>query len=370
MPAYARLVSDGLVVEESGRPTAEASTGAADELAGDREPASDDAVLIDAYSQAVVRAAKLVGPSVVNIEIHRRPGGRAGGGRDPAPGGPAPRGPLQTGSGSGFVITRDGFILTNSHVAHAADQIDVKLSDGRVVPAQLTGSDPETDLAVLRVVADDLVPAQLGDSRRLQVGQLVVAIGNPYGFQATVTAGVVSAVGRSLRSETGHLIDSLIQTDAALNPGNSGGPLVTSTGEVVGVNTAVIAPAQGICFAIAIRTAIFVAGRLIRDGHITRGHIGVAGQTTPIRRRLVRFFDLPLESGVTVAGVEPGSPAQRAGLLPGDLIVAAEGEPVPDVDALHRLLTESTIGQRLRLDVIRLTRRREIVVTPEAAARR
>jgi S1-C subfamily serine protease len=365
MPAFARFVTDELVFEERGRPTGETP----DE---DTVPALGDAVLLDAYSQAVIRAAKLVGPSVVNLEVRRRPVGRTRDGRDrrSARSGPSPREPRPAGSGSGFVITNDGFILTNSHVAHDADEIDVTLSDGRVVSAQLTGSDPETDLAVVRVVADDLLPARLGDSRHLQVGQLVVAIGNPYGFQATVTAGVVSALGRSLRSETGHLIDNLIQTDAALNPGNSGGPLVTSAGEVVGVNTAVIAPAQGICFAIAISTAIFVAGKLIRDGQITRGRIGVAGQTTPIRRRLVRFFDLPFESGVTVAGLEPGSPAKRAGILPGDLIVGAEGEPVPDIDALHRLLTESTIGQPLRFDVIRLTQRREIVVTPEVAARR
>jgi S1-C subfamily serine protease len=337
---------------------------------------TDDAVLLDAYSQAVIRAAKIVGPAVVNIEVHGRTSrsesgageARARGRRQRRPQTGEPRqDPRQSGSGSGFVITTDGFILTNSHVAHGAERIDVTLSDGRVVPALLTGSDPETDLAVVRVDAGDLLPARLGDSRRLQVGQLVVAIGNPYGFQATVTAGVVSALGRSLRSETGHLIDNLIQTDAALNPGNSGGPLVTAAGEVVGVNTAIIAPAQGLCFAIAISTAFYVAGKLIKDGRIVRGRIGVAGQTTPIRRRLVRYFDLPLESGVTVAGVEPGSPAQRAGLLTGDLIVAAEGEPVPDIDTLHRLLTESTIGQPVRLDVIRLTQRREIVVTPEVA---
>ncbi len=353
--------TDGdLVLEEAGGVGAPGAEGG---------PAPADAALLDAYSQAVVRAAKLVGPSVVNIEVRRRRAtagrGRRSGGR---PGrGERPGEPQYAGSGSGFVITSDGFILTNSHVAHGADRIDVTLSDGRVVPAELTGSDPETDLAVLRVDADDLVPARLGDSRALQVGQLVVAIGNPFGFQATVTAGVISALGRSLRSESGYLIDNLIQTDAALNPGNSGGPLVTSAGEVVGVNTAIIAPAQGICFAIAISTAIYVAGKLIKDGRIVRGRIGVAGQTTPIRRRLVRYFDLPLETGVTVAGVEPGSPAQRAGLLPGDLIVGAEGQAVPDIDALHRLLTESTIGQPLRLDVIRLTQRREIVVTPEAA---
>jgi S1-C subfamily serine protease len=342
---YARLVADQLVVDDA--VPAGARVAAAPAAAG-------DGALLDAYSQAVIRAARLVGPSVVNLEVRRRRSRRG----------------QEAGTGSGFVITADGFILTNSHVAHGTDEIRVKLADGRVLPAQLTGSDPETDLAVVRVEGDDLVPAELGDSQRLQVGQLVVAIGNPFGFQATVTAGVVSALGRSLRSESGHLIDNLIQTDAALNPGNSGGPLVTSAGTVVGVNTAIIAPAQGICFAIAISTAIYVAGKLIKDGRITRGRIGVAGQTTPVRRRLVRYFDLPLATGVTVAGIEPGSPAQRAGLLTGDLIVAADGQPVPDVDALHRLMTESTIGQPLRLDIIRLTQRREIVVTPERAKQR
>jgi len=332
----------------------------------------------------VIRAAELVGPSVVNIDVSRRPAPQTGGrrrGRSRRPGAPgpqrAPDAPLEpgappepgyAGSGSGFVITSDGFILTNSHVAHGADGLRVTLSDGRSPTAQLVGDDPETDLAVVRVDAPDLVPARLGDSRALRVGQLVVAIGNPYGFQETVTAGVVSALGRSLRSDTGQLIDNLIQTDAALNPGNSGGPLVTSHGDVIGVNTAIIAPAQGLCFAIAISTAIYVAGKLIRDGRITRGRIGVAGQTTPIRRRVVRYFDLPLETGVLVAGVEPGSPARRAGLLPGDLIVAVDGEPLPDVDTLHRLLTEATIGRPLALRVVRLTSLKELRVTPERAA--
>ena len=339
-----------------------------------RGPDGDGAPL-DAYSRAVIRAAELVGPSVVNIDVSRRPpkasrrgrGGRTRGGRA-RPGLEQAPEPGYAGSGSGFVITSDGFVLTNSHVAHGADQLRVTLGDGRELDAQLVGDDPETDLAVLRVDAADLVPARLGDSRGLRVGQLVVAIGNPYGFQATVTAGVVSALGRSLRSDGGRLIDNLIQTDAALNPGNSGGPLVTAHGDVVGVNTAIIAPAQGLCFAIAISTAIYVAGRLIRDGHITRGRIGVAGQTTPIRRRVVRYFDLPIETGVLVAGVEPGSPAQRAGLLPGDLVVAVDGEPLPDVDTLHRLLTEATIGRPLTLKVVRLTSLKEFEVTPERAA--
>ena len=352
-------------------------TGAADAAVEDRLKAADnDDTPLDAYSSAVIRAAELVGPSVVNIDVSRRPVPQTGRRRRSRPGASGPRRapevspePGFAGSGSGFVITSDGFVLTNSHVAHGADGLRVTLNDGRDLSAQLVGDDPETDLAVVRVDATDLVPARLGDSRGLRVGQLVVAIGNPFGFQATVTAGVVSALGRSLRSDNGHLIDNLIQTDVALNPGNSGGPLVTSHGDVIGVNTAIIASAQGICFAIAISTAIYVAGKLIRDGHITRGRIGMAGQTTPLRRRVVRYFDLPLETGVLVAGIEPGSPAQRAGLLPGDLIVAIDGEPLPDVDTLHRTLTEATIGRPLTLRVVRLTSLRDVEVTPERAGR-
>jgi S1-C subfamily serine protease len=376
MTGHARFIADGLViVEDGGERERDGTAGAVREPLETRGGAVEDGALLDAYSRAVIRAAELVGPSVVNIDVGRRPAPRAGSRRRGRPGAPGPQvGPPgappgfgAAGSGSGFVITSDGFILTNSHVAHEADELRVTLGDGRELAGQLVGDDPETDLAVLRVDAPELVPARLGDSRTLRVGQLVVAIGNPFGFQATVTAGVVSALGRSLRAGDGRLVDNLIQTDAALNPGNSGGPLVTSHGDVIGVNTAIIAPAQGLCFAIAISTAIYVAGRLIRDGHITRGRIGVAGQTTPIRRRVVRYFELPLETGVLVAGVEPGSPAQRAGLLPGDLIVAIDGEPLPDVDTLHRTLTEATIGRPLTLRVVRLTSLREFAVTPERA---
>ena len=382
MTGHARSIADGLIVVDDGE-TVVARPGGVQTGLADAAGAAEDGALLDAYSRAVIRAAELVGPSVVNIDVSRRPAAQQGrrrgrpGGRGPTPGAPTPDGgrtpggspgPGYAGSGSGFVITSDGFILTNSHVAHGADAFRVTLGDGRQMSAQLVGDDPETDLAVLRVDAPELVSARLGDSRTVRVGQLVVAIGNPFGFQATVTAGVVSALGRSLRADGGQLIDNLIQTDAALNPGNSGGPLVTSHGDVIGVNTAVIAPAQGLCFAIAISTAIYVAGRLIRDGHITRGRIGVAGQTTPIRRRVVRYFDLPLETGVLVAGVEPGSPAQRAGLLPGDLIVALDEEPLPDVDTLHRTLTEATIGRPITLKVVRLTSLREVAVTPERAA--
>jgi len=326
--------------------------------------AAADATLLDAYSRAVIAAARQVSASVVNIEVRRRP--RAGERRRAPAGAELPR-EVPAGSGSGFVFTPDGFIMTNSHVVHGASGIEVTLTDGRTSAAQVVGDDPWTDVAVVRIDAPDLVPARLGDSRALQVGQLVVAIGSPYGFQTTVTAGVVSALGRSLRSQTGHLIDNLIQTDAALNPGNSGGPLVTSVGEVVGINTAVVAPAQGLCFAIALSTAQYVASRLIRDGRLAHGRIGVVAQNVPIRRRLVRFFDLTSESGILVAGVEPSSPAERAGLRNGDVIVAAQGHDLPDVDALHRLLAEHDVGTPLAFSVIRLTRRLEVELTPVEA---
>src|SRR5215831_17183639 len=308
----------------------------AEELAGD---------LMDAYSRAVITAAEKVSPSVVFIEVHQPNRSRRGN---------APRMPQETrGSGSGFIFTPDGFILTNSHVVHGATKIEVTLPDGRSYNAERIGDDPETDLAVIRIDAPDLIPVRLGDSSALKVGQLVVAIGNPYGFQYTVTTGVVSALGRSLRSQTGHLIDNVIQTDAALNPGNSGGPLVTSRGEVIGVNTAVILPAQGICFAIAINTAKFVAGRLIKDGRIKRGYLGVAGQNITLPRRLVRFHNLPVERGVVVVSVEPNSPANRAGVHEGDVIIGYGDRTVASIDDLQRLMTEEQVGSSSTLTLIR-----------------
>jgi len=259
-----------------------------------------DGPLLDAYSEAVVHAAEAVAPSVVNIEVRRKDGQRAG-------------------SGSGFIITPDGFVLTNSHVVHGADRVEVVLADGRRPDAHLIGDDPDTDLAVLRLFAPRVSPVRLGESKSIRAGQLAIAIGNPYGFQCTVTAGVVSALGRSFRARTGRLIDDIIQTDAALNPGNSGGPLVNSRGEVIGVNTAVILPAQGICFAIAIDTAKYVAAWLIKDGRIRRSYIGVGGQNVPLHRRLVRHYQLPVSSGVLVISVSARSPAHRAGLREGDL---------------------------------------------------
>jgi S1-C subfamily serine protease len=308
-------------------------------------PPSDD-TLLDAYSKAVIGAAEKVSPAVVNIDVRQRARGR----RADALGSGEVR-----GNGSGFIFTPDGFVLTNSHVVHRATRIEVSLSDGRRYHAELIGDDPDTDLAVVRIDAPALAPVTMGDSQLMRVGQVVIAIGNPYGFQASVTAGVVSALGRSLRSTSGRLIDDVIQTDAALNPGNSGGPLVTSRAEVIGVNSAVILPAQGICFAIAINTAKFVASRLIRDGKIRRGFIGVAGQNVPILRRIARFHQLSHESGIMVVSVESQSPAQRAGLLEGDVIVAYDGTPTTGIDDLHRLLTERQVGVRASLTVIRGT---------------
>jgi S1-C subfamily serine protease len=236
----------------------------------------------------------------------------------------------------------------------------------------VSGDDPDTDLAVIRITAPNLVPAQLGDSQSIRVGQLVIAIGNPYGFQYSVTAGVVSALGRTLRAQSGRLMDGVIQTDAALNPGNSGGPLVNSRGEVIGVNTATILPAQGICFATSIDTAKFVAGRLIRDGKISRSYIGVAGQNVPIPRRVVRFYQLPVETGVLIVSFETNgdaSAAKEAGLQAGDLVVGFDGQPIRGIDDLHRLLTDERIGKKIPLTVIRGVQRLTIEVVPKEAKR-
>jgi S1-C subfamily serine protease len=313
---------------------------------GLNEAALSDGELLDAYSQAVIGAAEKVSPSVVNIEVST--GDRRRG-----------------GSGSGFVFTPDGFLLTNSHVVHNASKIEVTLLDGRRGEAQLIGDDPETDLAVIRINAPNLMSVAFGDSNKIRVGQLAVAIGNPYGFQYSVTAGVVSALGRSIRSGTGRLIDNVIQTDAALNPGNSGGPLVNSRGEVIGVNTAVILPAQGICLATAINTAKFVAGQLIKEGRVRRSYIGVAGQVVPLHRRLVRYHNLAVETGILVFSTEPGGPSSRAGVQDGDVIVGYDDLPIASIDDLHRLLTDQKVGVKSNLTVIRRNEKLTLSITPE-----
>jgi S1-C subfamily serine protease len=321
-------------------------------------PVLEDDGLLDAYSRAVIAAADRVSPSVVFIEVFNREGKKAADARnEDSPSAPEGKSPGENrergGTGSGFIFTPDGFILTNSHVVHDASRIEVALLDGSRYEASLIGDDPDTDLAVIRITASNLVPAPLGDSQSMRVGQVLIAIGNPYGFQATVTAGVASALGRSLRTTSGRLIDNVIQTDASLNPGNSGGPLVNSRGEVIGVNTAIIRPAQGICFAIAINTAKRVASQLMQHGRITRGFLGVGGQDVPLHRRVVRFHNLEREEGILVISVEPGSPARQAGLREGDVIVSIGGQAVSGLDDLHRLLTEDRIGVPTTLTLIR-----------------
>ena len=317
-----------------------------------RHSVESDSFLLDEYSRTVVGAADRVAPSVVNIDIKQRVETRG-------------RAREVGGSGSGFIIAPDGFILTNSHVVHNASAITVNLSDGRDFQAQLVGDDPDTDLAVVRIDAPQLANVRLADSEKLRVGQIVIAIGNPLGFQASVTAGVVSALGRSMHAQSGRLIDNIIQTDAALNPGNSGGPLVNSAGEVIGVNTAMIRPAQGICFAIASNTAKFVAAWLIRDGKIRRSYIGVAGQNVPIHRRVVRFYNLPLETGVLVVSIEKDSPAAKTGLREGDVIVAFNGEPIGSIHELHRRLMAEQIGIESKILIIRHTEKLELPIVPQ-----
>jgi S1-C subfamily serine protease len=326
-----------------------------DDDPGTAQPGSsstaEDMTLLDAYSRAVIGAVDKVGPAVLHLQVK---GSKDGAG----------------GAGSGVVFTPDAYVLTNSHVVSGARKIEATFPDGRSLAANLVGDDPDTDLAVLRLDGDTAAFARLGDSRRLRVGQLVVAIGNPFGFQCTVTAGVVSALGRSLRTRSGRLIDSVIQTDAALNPGNSGGPLVTASGEVVGINTAIIGMAQGICFSISAATVEFVAARLIRDGRVRRSYIGVAGQNVPLPRRVVRFHGLARETGVRVQSTAPDGAARAAGVQMGDIIVAASGVPVGDIDELHRLMTEDRVGKPLPLSVLRLSQKLEISVTPRESAPR
>jgi S1-C subfamily serine protease len=325
-------------------------------MSGEAAAAYRDGELLDAYSRAVTGAVETTGPAVVKIELER-PTSRL-------------RRFVETRPvGSGVIFTPDGFILTNSHVVAEASGVRVTLPDGRSARADRVGQDPHTDLAVLRVDGTDLPWARFGDSKRVRVGQIAIAIGNPYGFQHSVTAGVVSALGRSLRSQSNRLMDDVIQTDAALNPGNSGGPLVTTGGDVIGINTAMILPAQGLCFAIASNTARFVASLLIRDGRVRRSYIGVAGQNTPIPRAVARASQLAVSSGVLVQSVEPNSPAAAGGLREGDIILAFADQPVGGVDDLHRLLTADRIGARSTIVVWRGTTRSTLTVVPEEYTR-
>lgn len=316
-------------------------------------PATGESELFDAYSKAVVAASETVSPSVVKIEIEQKARGRRGRPDDSF-----------GGSGSGFVFTPDGFVLTNSHVVSGAMRIHAVLNDGNRYEASLVGDDPDTDLAVIRINASSPQAVRFGSSNSLKVGQLAIAIGNPYGFQTTVTAGVVSALGRSLRAKSGRLIDDVIQTDAALNPGNSGGPLVDSAGRVIGVNTATIMPAQGLCFAIAIDTAKFVASRLIRDGRIRRSYIGMAGQNVTMLRRVAHHYGLPNKGGILVISMDENSPASKAGLREGDVIYKFAGETVEGIDELHRLLTEERVGAEQKIGVIRHAQNLEFGITP------
>jgi len=317
------------------------------------EPKFDEGELFDAYSRAVVGASERVSPSVVKIEIEAND--RKFRGRQM---------PNQTGSGSGFIFTPDGFVLTNSHVVHNASRTSVLMHNGLRSEAELIGDDPDTDLAVIRVDAQNIAPVALGSSANLKVGQLAIAIGNPYGFQSTVTAGVISALGRSLRGSSGRLVDDVIQTDAALNPGNSGGPLVDSRGLVIGVNTATIISAQGLCFAIAIDTAKFVASRLIRFGKVRRSYIGLAGQNVPLQRQIVRYYGMQNASGILVVSMDENSPARTSGLREGDIIVEFAGEKIEGIDDLHRLLTEERVGISQPITVIRGVERLELGIIP------
>jgi len=310
-----------------------------------------DTRLLDAYSRAVTGVAEAVGPAVVRLDVRRRASGQEIG-----------------GSGSGFLFTPDGLIATNSHVVSGATAIEATLNDGRRLPAQLIGDDPDTDLAVVRVDGHRLPSVALGESRHVRVGQVAIAIGNPYGFQCTVTAGVVSALGRSLRSQNGRVMDDVIQTDAALNPGNSGGPLVSSRGEVIGVNTAVILPAQGICFATAVDTAKVTIAQLLRHGRVRRARLGFAGQNILLPRRMVRHYGLEREGAVQAASIEPGGPARRAGIEQGDIIVGFAGHAIAGFDDLHRLLTEKHLGASVPIDILRRGQRLTLQIAPEEAA--
>jgi S1-C subfamily serine protease len=302
-----------------------------------------DSDLLDAYSRTVSGVARQASASVLHLKV-QKPDNQAQRRRS-NPGG--------DGSGSGFVISTDGFVVTNSHVVNGAARIEATLPDGRSFQARMVGDDPATDLAVVKIDGDNLTPTRFADSNQLQVGQIAIAIGNPYGFQYSVTAGVVSALGRTLRTQSGRLIDDVIQTDAALNPGNSGGPLVDSFGQVIGVNTAVILPAQGLCFAVASNLARFIVGKLILEGRVRRGMLGIGAQAVPLPPKWLNALEVPTKGGIQVQSVESGGPADKAGLRPGDVIVQFEGRPVDSIDALHKVLDEASIGRSINLWVLR-----------------
>lgn len=313
-----------------------------------------DLALLDTYSRTVIGAVDAVGPAVVHIRIQK---GQHHGGRKPTSG--------LEGSGSGVIITPDGFVVTNNHVVEDASTVDVTLADGTDYTAEIVGQDPATDIALLRISGSGLPMACLGDSDKLRVGQLAIAVGNPLGFQNTVTAGVISALGRSLRSRTGRLIENIIQTDAALNPGNSGGPLVDSHSAVVGINTAIIQQAQGICFAIPVNTMRWVVIQLMREGKVVRGFLGISGQTVPLPVRVVRYFQLNQDSGVQILEVTPESPAHRAGLKEGDIIIAIGSEMVASINDIHHRLSGETIGKKLGVTVLRnWTNKLEKIIFP------
>ncbi|WP_025034734.1 S1C family serine protease [Bradyrhizobium sp. DOA9] len=324
----------------------------ADDAASSRTTASapvDDRTLLDAYSNAVIDVTDRVGPAVVRVETGPK----------------VPNGRERGGLGSGIVISPDGLVLTNSHVVGTSKEIRLRDVEGHVGDAQVLGIDPDTDLALLRANGVRHLPyAALGDSKTLRRGQLVIAIGNPLGFESTVTAGVVSALGRSIRSVSGRTIEDVIQTDAALNPGNSGGPLVSSHAEVIGINTAIINGAQGICFAVASNTAQFVLSEIIRHGYVRRAYIGVAGQTAPVPRRHAVLAGVENKMGALLMQIEPDGPAAKAGLLPGDVVIRLDGVEIDGVDDLIRVLDRDRIGRRLAMDVLRLGRLRAIDIDP------
>ena len=310
--------------------------------------ASKQAGPLDAYSQVVTSVAEKLSPAVVHINVMN------------------PARNLK-GNGSGVIITPDGYVLTNRHVVHYAEVVEVTLNDGRTFRADLIGEDAPTDVAVLRIAASDLPIAELGDSSELRVGQLVVAIGNPFGFQSTVTAGVISALGRTFRTETGRLIENIIQTDAALNPGSSGGPLANSNKQIIGINTAVIYQAQGLCFAIPVNTVKRVAGMLIRSGHVSRGYLGISAQTIKLHPLLAQFLESSRNTAVGIIEVVSESPAEKSGLVPRDIIVSIAGKPMATVDDLHRFLDESAIGEDYEIVILREGTERKLTVRPDEA---